>query len=172
MQFYIAQGIGFVGMVLGFLTFQQNEKRKILLIQACACVMFSLHFFMLGAFTGMAMNLLEILRNFVFAQKHGKRRQLFLTICFVSAFIILGIIIWESQISLFPIVAMSLSTTAFSLQNPRNIRFCTLPASALWMTYNIFAFSLAGVLTETFCLLSVFIAMLRFDILKKTKNKF
>ena len=170
LQLYIAQGIGFIGMALVFIAFQQNEKRKILWIQASAGAVFVLHFLLLGAWTGMGMNLLEIPRNMVFAKKEIKNQVLW-TVLFITAFIVLGIFTWESPMSLFPITAMCLSTVAFSLKNPKHIRFCSLPVSALWFTYNIISLSIAGALTEGFCLLSILIAIIRFDIFRRTYGK-
>jgi len=169
LQLYIAQGIGFIGMALVFIAFQQNEKRKILWIQASAGAVFVIHFLLLGAWTGMGMNFLEIPRNMVFAKKENKNQVLW-TVLFITAFIVLGVFTWESSMSLFPIIAMCLSTVAFSLKNPKHIRFCSLPVSALWLTYNIISLSIAGTLTENFCLLSILIAIIRFDVFRKNKE--
>jgi len=166
----LAQGIGLIGMALVFIAFQQNKKEKILWIQASAAISFAVHFFMLGAWTGMSMNLLEIPRNVIFACEHEKRKQMLLTMLFIALFVILGIFTWESPMSMFPISAMSLSTIVFSLRKPSYIRFFGLPVSAFWLAYNIISMSVAGVLTESFCLLSIIIAIFRFDVLKKKDN--
>ena len=169
MRFFIAQGIGFIGLALVFIAFQHNDRRKILWIQAAGSAVFGLHFFLLGAFTGMGMNLMEIPRNLTFARE-PKRKWLFTSI-FIALFVVLGVFTWESPRSLFPMIAMCLSTVVFSLQKPRSIRFFTVPVSVLWMAYNVFSFSIAGVLTEAFCLLSIVIAIFRYDILRKNKIK-
>ena len=177
MIFYVAQGVGLIGMILSFISFQKNEKRKILWIQASSAFTWAVHFILLGifidagAFTGAGMNLVEIPRNLIFAQKHKKRRQRILTAVFITAFVISGVLTWESIFSLFPIIAMSISTVVFSLQNPRYIRFFMMPVSIFWLVYNIISFSFAGVLTESFCLCSILIAIFRFDILKMENKK-
>jgi hypothetical protein len=157
-------------MVLVFIAFQQNEKKKILWVQASAGLVFSIHFFLLGAFTGMGMNMVEIPRNLVLAREHNKKWQIIWVSVFIALFAAFGIFTWESPMSLFPVFAVSLSTVAFSLKKPRSIRFCQVPVSVLWLVYNVVSFSIAGILTESFCLLSVLIAILRFDILKKKEN--
>ena len=167
MKFYTAQAIGLIGMIIAFISFQHNEKKKILWTQAFGAVMFTLHFFLLGAFTGMIMNLLSIPRNLVFAVEHKKEKQLFFTILFILLFIISGIFTWESPRSAFPISAMSLGTIVFSLKSPSVIRFCSLPISIFWLIYNIISISYAGILTESFCFASIIIAIFRFNILKK-----
>ena len=170
MIFYIAQGIGFIGMAVVFWSFQQNDKRKFLWIQASANAIITLHFIFLGAFTGMGMNFIAIPRNLILAQKHNKRRKFLLTAAFIAAFVTLGIITWESEFSLLPICAISISTIGFSLEKPRHIRLMSLPVASLWLIYNIIVFSVAGALTESFCLCSILIAIFRFDILKRKDN--
>jgi Bacterial inner membrane protein. len=167
MHLIIAQGIGFIGMTLGFMAFQQPSKRKILLVQATGALFFAIHFFMLGSPTGMGMNLLGIPRNLVFSKEHGKKQTTFFTILFVALFAIFGFFTWESPVSLFPIIGMSLSTVVFSFKNPRLVRLCSLPVSLLWLIYNVMSLSIAGILTESFCVISILIAIFRFDLKKK-----
>ena len=171
MQFYIAQGIGFIGMISVFIAFQQNEKKKILWLQAGAAITFAVHFLLLGAFTGVAMNILLIPRNLLFARKYKKSKQFILTAVFIAAFVILGIVLWENSLSLLPIIAMSISTVVFTIQNTRNIRFFSLPVSVLWIIYNISVLSIPGVLTEIICFISILIAIVRFDIPKNKNNR-
>ena len=161
MKFYIAQGIGFIAMALVVWSFQKNDKRKLLWIQALASAVFAIHFILLGAWTGMGMNLIQIPRNLVFAAKTEKHKWLW-TAVFVGAVIIIGIFTWESPISLMPICSISLSTIVFRMKNPKHIRFCSLPISVLWLIYNIMSWSIAGVMNESFCLLSILIAIIRF----------
>jgi len=175
MQFYdyVTQGVGLIGMALVFIAFQQNDKRRILWINAVAGLVFGLHFILLQAYTGMGMNLLEIPRNLIFARITEKKHQLIWTVGFIVIILLLGYITCDGSLFLFlPAIAMSIATIVFSLRNPRYIRFFSLPVSIFWMIYNILVFSVAGILTETFCLISIFIAILRFDILKKpTENQ-
>jgi hypothetical protein len=170
MSFYISQGIGFIGMALIFISFQQNDKRRILWIQAGAGLVFALHFILLGAPTGMSMNLVEIPRNLILSRKHEKKYQIMWAVIFIAAFAAVGVLTQESIFSLFPISAMSCSTIVFSLKNPRMIRFLSLPVSVLWLTYNILSSSIAGIMTESFCLVSLFTAIFRFDVFTKKND--
>jgi len=166
MNFYIAQIIGLVGIVLMFFSYQHNDKKKILWIQAFAGAVWALHYIFLGKLTGMGMNLLEIPRDLIFGYRHEKKRQRILTVSFSAAFILVGILTWENGFSAFPVCGMCVSTFVFGLRNLRNIRLFSLAASALWLVYNILVFSVAGIFTEIFCLFSIFVAIYRFDIKK------
>lgn len=82
---------------------------------------------------------------------------------FSATFIITGIVFWEGYISLFPMVSMVISTVCFWVTNPKKVRLLMLPASPLWMVYNLINKSIGGFLTETFVLCSVIVGMIRFD---------
>lgn len=167
MTAYLAQGIGFIGMIFVFIAFQNNKKKKILLFQAVAGAVFTIHFFLLGAFTGAGMNAVEVVRNLVFYREWKTKLKVFWIVLFAAVFTVSGAATWQNPISLLPIVAMNLSTVAFSFRDPKYIRLLFLPVATGWLIYNIVSFSIAGILTEVFDLASLLIAFWRFDILKK-----
>jgi hypothetical protein len=168
---YIAQAIGFIGMAFVFIAFQCNSKKNILLIQACAGVVFTVHFILLGAYTGAAMNAVEVIRNLIFRKAEKKRIQTLLVVVFVVLFTVIGAMTWQDLFSILPIMAMNLSNIAFSLKASKYIRLCYLPVSTGWLIYNIVTFSIAGIVTETFCLASLLIAFWRYDIAKTVQEK-
>ena len=55
-----AQIVGFCGTAGLFISYQQNTKNRILLFQIIGITMFTLHFFLLSAWSGCMMNLLGI----------------------------------------------------------------------------------------------------------------
>lgn len=164
---YIAQGVGFIGMFFVFIAFQNNDKKKILLFQALAGTVFAVHFVLLGAFTGAVMNAVEVLRNSVFYREWKPKHKVLWMLLFIAVFTAAGVASWQNLTSLLPVMAMNLSTVAFSLSKPKYIRLCFLPVAAAWLIYNIASFSVAGILTEVFDLMSLSIAFWRFDILNK-----
>ena len=165
MQQYIAQGIGFVGMLLCFLSFQYNTKKRILIFNACAAAAFAIHFLMLGraGYTGAFMNLIEIGRNLVFASAMGQKRKRIWVPLFMASFFVIGLLSWESMFSLLPVFAMIISTYILSLESTKQIRLLFFPVSIGWIIYNVYTSSIAGVLTESGVLTSLVIAYFRFD---------
>lgn len=168
MYYYIVQAIGAVGMILAFISFQKNNNKQILLFQTIAAVAFTLHFWLLGAFTGAAMNVLGASRNIVFYNREKRwANNRFWMYFFIALYIISGILTWENIFSLLPTLAMSLATVGLWIQNPKITRYVVLPTSPCWLIYNVVNKSISGVLTETFVMVSLFIAIIRFDILKR-----
>ncbi len=162
-QGYIAQGIGVVGMILVFVSFQMNDKRKILLFQAGAGLVFTVHFVLLGAYTGAGMNATAVARNLLFTRGERLRHKNWWVAVFVGLFVLFGVLTWQNGYSALPVCAMSLGTVGLSLRQPRQIRLCLLPVAAAWLVYNVAVFSIAGVLTEVFNIASLVIGIWRFD---------
>ena len=168
---YFAQGIGLIGMALIFSSFQTNDKKKILIIQSISGFFFTIHFLMLGVYTGAATNLVGIFRNLTFAKVESKKSKAIVIAVFTVIFAGICIFTWENIFSLFPVLAMALSTVAFSFEKPLKIRLAFLPSSVCWLVYNIVNFSIAGMLTETFNVASLSIAFARFDFLPYLRKK-
>ncbi|GHU75622.1 hypothetical protein AGMMS49992_19980 [Clostridia bacterium] len=163
MRLIIAQAVGFVGMALVFIAFQQNDRKKILLVQSVAAVTFVIHFMMLGGYTGAMMNAVEIARNLIFRKNLSPKGKTISRWTFIALFAALGLMTWQNVFSLMPILAMGLSTYVFGMDKEKMIRRLSLPVSLLWLTYNVVTRSIPTVATEVFNITSVVIAMWRFD---------
>lgn len=163
--------MGFVALLFAIISFQQNNRKRILLFQMIAGMLFTVHFAMIGAYLGSVLNFFGMLRSIVFYNRDKKwgSRKIWLLV-FAALFIASGIITWKNIISIFPILSMLLSTVSFWVKEPRNVRFITLPASPLWMIYNLINSSYAGFITEVFVSVSIISAIIRFDLLPKMKK--
>ena len=163
-MYIFAQIIGIAALSCAVCSFQQNNHKKILFFQILSGTLFTIHFTLIGATLGGVLNFFGMLRSIVFYNKDKKWAQgakwLYI---FSGIFIITGIFFWEGPISLFPMVSMVISTVCFWVTNPKKVRLLMLPASPLWMVYNLINKSIGGFLTETFVLCSVIIGMIRFD---------
>ena len=59
----VANIIAFVAVAVTFISYQVNSQKKLLVIQIVATVISAVSFMVLGAWTGVAMNCVEILRK-------------------------------------------------------------------------------------------------------------
>ena len=66
---FIAQAVGICGMVMNILSYQQRSQKGILLMQFVGGCFFAVNFYMLGAMTGFLMNVIGIIRSFVYYNK-------------------------------------------------------------------------------------------------------
>lgn len=163
-DFIIFQIIGFVGLLFSVLAFQCRSHKGIMIFRTLGELTFALQYFLLGAYTGGAMNLVGATRNALFASlvAHG-RTTLPCQILFSTFFVAFGIVTWQGCISIPVICAKVVTTVAYGIKNPKILRLLTFPTSVCWLVYNICSRSLAGVLCELFTCLSLIIAFIRID---------
>lgn len=168
--FIISQFIGFVAAAILLLSFQQKTHKRIVAMQACSGLLFAVQYLMIGAYAGMAGNLVGVIRSLVYMQR-GKSKfadSIACPIVFAVIAAISGILTYEKPISLLPMAAMIISSFVMWSPKTQKLRALTMPTSAMWLIYNVLEKSYSGTVTEIFNLLSIIIALIRFR-KKKTK---
>lgn len=167
-----AQLIGIVALLFILFSFQKNKKYSILLFLVIAQVLFTLHFGLLGAWTGAAMNGVAAIRTYIFNQRGTKSwsNNKFWLYMFILLFWASGIITWKGWYSLLPILAMTVDSFAVWNKKTSNIRLIMLIPRPLWFIYNFTVGSYAGMITEVFVLLSIVVGVIRFDIIRSVKE--
>ena len=161
----IGQIVGFVAMAIIVFSYQQKSHKNILTFQMVSGLLFTLHFLLIGAYTGCISNLIGALRSLIYANR-GKNKITgfkFWPVIFSIVFTASGIMTWENVFSLFPIVAMVASSVVLWIDSPKINRAFSMPTSACWLIYNIPNRSFAGIATEIFVLASIVIGMIRLD---------
>ena len=187
------QVIGFIGIALNILSVQFNKHWKIMLFKTLGSMTFVLQYILLGAWVGMVMDLIGSIRNVVFTLnvQKGKSNKFWIVFFSVITFVAGVVTIistwdkaigyasnWSSNadvvlyiaisISIISIVAKLLTTIAYGFKDPHTIRMVNIPSNACWVVYNVVAFSIAGVINDLMCLVSIIIAEIRFS--KKGKK--
>ena len=169
-----AQIVGLVALLINVLSYQFNERKKILTMQFFSGSFFTLHYFMLGAYAGAVSNLLSVLRALCFSYR-GKYKwasSSALPVIFVVVSLISTIFTYQSPMSIVPAIAFTFNSVALWSDRPIITRIFTIPNNTLFLVYNIANLSFSGIISDTFVLVSLLIAFIRFDILKKpTKLK-
>ena len=163
----IAQGIGFIAMFLNILSFQQNTNKRIVGVQIFKFMFFSVHFFMIGAYTGAALNLLGLFRNAIFFCRPRKWASNKLWLYFFCVlYIVSGMLTYTDLIDVFPIFGMLCGTMAVYATNPKITRRFFFAGSFGWMVYSGVNFSAAGFITAILTIVSIIIAMVKYDFKK------
>ena len=71
--FIIGQILGIIAILLGFVTYQMKTQKQLLICQTAVSLVFCVHYLLIGATTGMAMNIVNVVRNFVYSRRNEKR---------------------------------------------------------------------------------------------------
>jgi len=88
---------------------------------------------------------------------------------FVVVFMVVGYFTWEGILTLATTSIVIIVTLSYHFGNTRIIRICAKISSVIWIICNISQLSVAGAITEIFCLLALLIAFWRFDIRKQSQ---
>lgn len=168
-QMIIAQIIGFIALTLLIIVFQKNNRKSMLRLMMAAALLYALHFFILGALTGAVMNLLNVFRSYVFANRDDKEwaKHDWWLYVFLAAIALLGIVTWAGPYSILALMAVAMQTIAFWSKNTKKIRYISLVVPPCWFAYNFIVGSIPGMITEVLILGSLLVGLYRFDIKKQ-----
>lgn len=167
MENLVAQSIGFFALAIIVMVFQVNRRRHMLYLKAAASVLFAIHFGLLGAWTGAAMNGVNVARCSVFSLKNQYKwaHHIFWLFFFIALLWTAGILSWQGYISLLPMAGMTFGSIAFWMTDKRKIRLIALMTPMMWFTYNYMSGSYPGMATDTLLFISNVIGIVRFDLL-------
>lgn len=152
MSDFIVQSIGVIALIVNVFAFASRTRNHILTRQGISALFFTIHFFLLGAYTGAAMNLIVIIRNWVFEHKRAHawaRHTLWLGVFMLTPVAAL-LFSWQGPISLFPVVGTCFAVYGLWHNNARAIRIWILAATIIWTPYLIVMHSYPGLLNQFF----------------------
>ena len=162
--FLTAQLIGIIALLFSITVFQLNERSKMLRLSMMASILYAVHFFLLGAVTGAALNLISALRSFCFfhlkpttQQRHGILFTFIIFQCAATA------LTWQGFVSVFALIASILSAYAAWHQKPKQIRRWALASPPFYFVYDALSQSYPGMLVEIIIIFSNLVGEYRFD---------
>ncbi len=165
MRFLFIQLLGLIPSIISFSSLQSGNRRRILLLQFLCCILWVIHYILLGAATGALINLLGLLRAAVCAynDRQWAKSPLWL-VFFLICYAVSPLLTWDGPHCLLLGGAMILTTVALWVNDMRLTRLLYLCNSPLVLAYNLIAGSWSSALIEVFALTSFIIALWRFDI--------
>lgn len=165
MWFLFIQALGLIPSVIALTSLQSGSRKRILILQLVCCSMWVAHYALLGAWTGVVINLLGLLRAAVCSCNHRKwaSSRLWL-VFFLACYAISPLLTWDGPHCLLLGLAMMLTTVALWTHNMRVTRLLFLCNSPLILVYNFIARSYSCAAIEAVALISFMIAVWRFDI--------
>lgn len=143
-------------------TYFLKDKRKIVIVSLLSLVANVIAYVLLGAWTGLAMCIVALLRNFYILweeKQHGKRETnerrdyIFLAVVFLGI-ILATIPTYEGFLSLLSVFATSVYTYSIWQKSTRIYKFCGIPVGILWIAYNAYVKSVFGVILEAILLIA------------------
>ena len=162
---FLIQLIGFLGLLMSLVAFQFKKHRHIVLCKMTSELIFSIQYILLGAWTAAVLDFISVIRNLLFYKLVKKNISTTPVIIGFGLFVVAtGFFTYDGFNSLLPIGSKLLTTISYGMKNEKWLRIITLPSCIMWIIYNATVGSVAGVLTDVLTLISLLIAMYKFDI--------
>lgn len=142
-----------------FLIYQQKSRNKLLLCKLSADICWIVHYFYLGAYSGMVPGTVGIFRELIFLnrEKYKWCNKIIWPMIFIIFNWILGYKAYKAPIDLLPIIASTFVTVSLWFKNPFFTKAISVPVSIAFIIYNFFVHSYIGMFNEGLSIISLII---------------
>ena len=161
----ISQIIGFAAVALFLLSYQQKKRKNIILLNVLSRVLYITQYLLLGAFEGAVLDILGAVSSVIAAKKDVgfiKRHTLLCMLLMDAVIVGAGLFLYESPLSLLPIVGILFHTTAFWISDEKIIRRVSLLGSPFWFVYNFCSRAYGSAVGDALSMVSIVIAMIKY----------
>lgn len=164
---FIAQTVGIAAMVINILAVQFKKPSQFFVCRMVSSFLWGINFLLLGSPTGAIINIGNIIRSiFLLNKKTSTKPFLWITLAIYAlagALTMDYTLSWMLLLDILIVLSQWVDSVGMWSNNFRNIRYCQLFAiSPVWLTHNIVVFSIGGILTEVFTIISTIIALIRY----------
>lgn len=168
----IGEIIGVIGIIVNFLIYQQTDRKRVLKVKLLSDICWSLHYGLISAFSGMAVTLVGVARETTFILTDDKKesRKYFL-LGFAIIACTTSILTMKDLFGLLPALASLIAVFSYWQQNPTVTKILAIPISTSMIIYDLFRFSITGIVNETLTLVSIAIALISLYVTKKKSIK-
>lgn len=143
-----------------------KDRKKSLCVQSLNCLFEAIYNFIISAFTGAFLSIINLIRSFLFInkKKFNKRVYLIMLIIFESIIIINCLYTWQGFISLLPTIGSIIRTYCLWQSNMKLVRISGITTGLLYGSYYIYYSSWFMVLGDVVLLVTGIYVLLKNDI--------
>ena len=162
---------GYIAIVASMLIYQQKTRKNLLICKAVADVLWIIHYFLLGGYTGAIVTCVALVREVVFFRTdlRSKNSKLILA-CFLCVSVVCAALTWGNIFSVFAMLGSLLSIVSFWLGEPKVSRIMAFPISGCMLIYGVANGSVAVLINEVLVMISSVIGILQHDRMKKAAD--
>ena len=163
-MFAVAQAIGFIAMGIAIYSFQAKHRVTMLAMQTMSNLLWMAHYLMLGSMSAVFANLIGTVRNIIygFRGKYKFADSKIIPAVSIVVFLISGIMTYSTPFDILPTFAMVCASIAFFIKDENMIRYISVFIALPWLTFGIYAGSIAGIVSDGSTLISILIAIFRY----------
>lgn len=159
----VTQLLAIIAVVFFLLSFHARSRKGILTLQLLSLLVWGTHFFLLSAFTGAALIVINGLVTILLLlkEKSKKLRNPVVLYLSVLVFSIFTFLTWKSIYSIFPFLGVCTITFAKWQDVPKKIRMVSIPASVFWIIYDISAGAWGSIIAEVLIIASISLSVFK-----------
>ena len=139
------------------ISYLQKNRNKVLILNIIVDILHIVAMCLLKGYSGAAMGLVSLYRDIFLLiysrKKNSKNRDIFILITSVILIIIFSFVTYNGIFSMLSIVATLITTFAIWQKNVKYYKFFGIISSLLWILYNVFVFSVVGIVLESIILI-------------------
>ena len=159
-------------------TYQVKKRKTILILSFLALIANGIVYTLLSAWSGLAMVFVAMIRNTIFMideKKSGKsdeitKKDIIILVVLYTISIISAIFTYEGILSMMSVIATMLYTYSIWQKKTNVYKFLGIIIEIVWIIYNIYIFSIMGIILESLLLISAVIGIIREYKMKKEDN--
>ena len=170
----LANILGLCAVACFVISYQMKARRSIIALGAASRLVYMAQYVLLGAFDGAILDMVAFFISLIcgqtekgFVKKHFVPVFIFSNVLVVGA----GMLTYRNVFSLFSIFGVIFEILALWLKKEKHIRLLSLFGAPCWMAFNIKNGAYGSVVGNVITLVSLAVAILRYDVLKKEKKE-
>ena len=150
-----------------------KDRKKSLGVQSLNCLFEAIYSFIINAFTGAFLSIINFIRTFIFMQSVKIKRNIyvFILIMFESIIVLNCIYTWNGIISLLPTIGSIIRTYCLWQSNMKLVRISGITTGILYGLYYLYYQSWFIVAGDIILLITSIISIYKYDIKKEDKVK-
>lgn len=161
LYFLFIQVLGFIAWILLVYSYYRENTNKILIFQIISTFLFCVHYYLLGAYSGLLICFYEIVRDYSY-YKTDKDNHIFLGSLVI--YTISAIVTYTNFLDLFPYIA-SMIDGFFLTKKRKIVVFGAIVTYVMWFIYDMYALSYSGAITDGILIISnIMILVFNIDI--------
>lgn len=167
LYFIFIQLIGVVAWILLIASYHRENTNKILIFQIISTILYCLHYYLLGAYSGLFICIFEVIIDYGY-YKTDKDNYIFLAS--IPIYIIGGVLSLTSIIDILPIISSLIDGYTLT-KNKKIIVIGAIISYILWVIYDIGVMSYSCAITDGLVALSnISILLFEYNIINKNNN--
>lgn len=159
----IGQIVSIIAVALFAISYQVKQQKHIIIIQTFGTICWCISYYLIGAMSGFAVNIISIIRNIsMLFIKPRTRLSYISTAILVVAMGVAATLSWEGPRTIIIVVSLIANTIFFSFGDPQLLRKSVIFTSSGFLAYNIISMLSGGIISESMSIISSIIGVIRF----------